>query len=110
MVELYERTTFVPDEAAERRWSGSCDPETLKLLRSVLDAAWASLAPEEQGGTTKSDVALRILRLARVGERDRNRLHMAAVIPPGNMVIWRGLSRLTDIKLGAAIGAQIVGN
>jgi hypothetical protein len=26
------------------------------------------------------------------------------------MVMWRGLSRLTDIELGAVIGAQIVGN
>jgi hypothetical protein len=30
--------------------------------------------------------------------------------PPGNMVMWRGLSRLTDIELGAVVGAQIVGN
>ncbi len=30
--------------------------------------------------------------------------------PPGNMVMWRGLSRLTDIELGAIIGAQLVGN
>src|SRR5215218_1761309 len=29
--------------------------------------------------------------------------------PPGNTVMWRGLSRLTDIGLGA-IGAEIVGN
>jgi hypothetical protein len=25
--------------------------------------------------------------------------------PPGNVVMWRGLSRLTDIALGAALGA-----
>jgi hypothetical protein len=30
--------------------------------------------------------------------------------PPGNMVIWRGLSRLVDIELGVLIGAQLVGN
>jgi len=30
--------------------------------------------------------------------------------PPGNTVMWRGLSRLTDIGLGAMIGAKIVGN
>ncbi|GLR92180.1 hypothetical protein [Bradyrhizobium iriomotense] len=30
--------------------------------------------------------------------------------PPGNTVIWRGLSRLTDIELGAAIGAKFYGN
>jgi len=30
--------------------------------------------------------------------------------PPGNMVMWRGLSRLVDIELGVMIGAQLVGN
>ena len=30
--------------------------------------------------------------------------------PPGNTVMWRGLSRLTDIALGAVVGADIVGN
>ena len=30
--------------------------------------------------------------------------------PPGNTVMWRGLSRLTDIELGAIVGAKIVGN
>ena len=30
--------------------------------------------------------------------------------PPGNTVMWRGLSHLTDIALGAVVGAEIVGN
>ncbi|MHC2248367.1 hypothetical protein [Bradyrhizobium elkanii] len=30
--------------------------------------------------------------------------------PPGNTVMWRGLSRLTDIGLGAVVGVEIVGN
>jgi hypothetical protein len=30
--------------------------------------------------------------------------------PPGNMVMWRGLSRLMDIELGAIAGAKVVGN
>jgi hypothetical protein len=30
--------------------------------------------------------------------------------PPGNIVMWRGLSRLTDIRLGATIGAELMGN
>lgn len=30
--------------------------------------------------------------------------------PPGNMVIWRGITRLTDIELGFHMGAQHVGN
>jgi hypothetical protein len=30
--------------------------------------------------------------------------------PPGNKVVWRGLSRLTDIEIGFIAGAQLVGN
>jgi hypothetical protein len=30
--------------------------------------------------------------------------------PPGTMVMWRGLSRLTDIALGAMVGAENVGS
>jgi hypothetical protein len=30
--------------------------------------------------------------------------------PPGNTVMWRGFSRLTDIELGFLMGAQLVGN
>jgi len=30
--------------------------------------------------------------------------------PPGNMVMWRGMTRLLDIRFGAMIGAALVGN
>lgn len=30
--------------------------------------------------------------------------------PPGNLVVWRGLSRLNDIQLGFRLGAELVGN
>ena len=30
--------------------------------------------------------------------------------PPVNIVMWRGLSRLNDITLGATLQAEIVGN
>ncbi len=30
--------------------------------------------------------------------------------PPGNTVMWRGLSRLTDIRFGFELGARLVGN
>ena len=30
--------------------------------------------------------------------------------PPGNIVMWRGLSRLSDISIGATIGAELMGN
>ena len=30
--------------------------------------------------------------------------------PPGNLVMWRGLARLTDIALGFQLGPKLVGN
>jgi hypothetical protein len=47
-----------------------------------------------------------IVKLARLG----GYLDRAHDPPPGNTVIWRGLSRLTDVELGIMIGAQLVGN
>jgi hypothetical protein len=47
-----------------------------------------------------------LTKLARLG----GYLNRANDPPPGNMVMWRGLSRLTDIELGAKISLKIVGN
>jgi len=47
-----------------------------------------------------------VIKLARLG----GYLARAHDRPPGNTVIWRGLSRLTDIELGIMIGFQLVGN
>jgi hypothetical protein len=54
---------------------------------------------------TKS-LATYLNKLARLG----GYLARAHDPPPGNKVVWRGLSRLTDIELGAIIGARLVGN
>jgi hypothetical protein len=37
-------------------------------------------------------------------------LNRAKDSPPGNTVMWRGLSRLTDIELGFLLAVQLVGN
>jgi hypothetical protein len=47
-----------------------------------------------------------LIKIARLG----GYLGRANDPPPGNTVMWRGLSRLTDIALGAMLGAEIVGN
>ena len=48
-----------------------------------------------------------LTKLARLG----GYLARAADPPPGNTVVWRGLTRLTDIKLGAEIAGDLtVGN
>ncbi|BAV66910.1 transposase (plasmid) [Sphingobium cloacae] len=46
-----------------------------------------------------------LTKLARLG----GYLARAHDPPPGNMVMWRGLARLTDIELGATLAARVVG-
>src|SRR4029078_13290277 len=55
------------------------DPETIMVLKEVLDDAWARLRPEQQANTLKTTLAQRIFRFAAHGERDRERLLDAAL-------------------------------
>ncbi|OYD53842.1 IS4 family transposase [Thauera propionica] len=47
-----------------------------------------------------------VIRLARLG----GYLARASDPPPGNTVVWRGMSRLTDIQIGFALGVESVDN
>jgi hypothetical protein len=47
-----------------------------------------------------------LIKIARLG----GYLACASDPPPGNAVMWRGLSRLTDIALGAMVRGEFVGN
>jgi hypothetical protein len=60
-------------------------PETRTLLRAVLNEAWDALTPEQQALNLKSEMALRMLRLAQQGERNPATLRVAAMlgVPPG---------------------------
>jgi hypothetical protein len=58
---------------------GPYDSETVTLLRDVLEDAWERLTFEQRARTQKSEVAQRILRLARKGERDPMRLRADAI-------------------------------
>jgi Transposase DNA-binding/Transposase Tn5 dimerisation domain len=64
------------------------------------------LLPHKAAASPKPSLAHYIVKLARLG----GYLARAHDPPPGNTVIWRGLSRLTDIELGIMIGVQLVGN
>ena len=46
------------------------------------------------------------IRLARLG----GYLNRKRDAPPGNMVLWRGMARLTDIHLGYCMARGDVGN
>ena len=64
------------------------------------------LVPDRLREKPNSRLGRYIVKLARLG----GYLARAHDPPPGNTVIWRGLTRLTDIELGIMIGAQLVGN
>jgi hypothetical protein len=58
---------------------GSFGPETIELMRQILEEAWDSLPPDARALTSKTTVAERILRLAAGGERDPIRLRTYAL-------------------------------
>jgi hypothetical protein len=55
------------------------DPETITLLRNVLDDAWSRLPPG-QTNVSRSLLAERILKAASEGERDPIRLRTHAIV------------------------------
>jgi Transposase DNA-binding/Transposase DDE domain len=55
---------------------------------------------------SKVTLSTYLTKIARLG----GYLARANDSPPGNMVMWRGLSRLTDIELGFLMGVKLVGN
>jgi hypothetical protein len=62
--------------------------------------------PDKTESQNRKSVSRYILKIARLG----GYLARAGDAAPGNIVMWRGLSRLSDIELGALSGAKIVGN
>jgi hypothetical protein len=59
--------------------SGAYDPETVQLLRTVLDEAWDALQPHHRDLISKSHVAQCVLRYAAKGERHPARLRFRAI-------------------------------
>jgi hypothetical protein len=78
------------------------DEAFTELDQYLLD----ELVPDKPVQHPATSLAHYIVKLARLGG------YLARVHdpPPGNTVIWRGLSRLTDIERGIMIGVQLVGN
>jgi hypothetical protein len=86
------------------RVTPSATPETAftELELWLLD----ELVEDKTNEAPQRTLTAYLTKLARLG----GYLARAHDPPPGNKVMWRGLSRLTDIELGAIIGAQLVGN
>ena len=55
---------------------------------------------------SKNTLACYLLKLAKIG----GYLARANDSPPGNMELWRGMSRLQDILIGFDLGSNVVCN
>jgi hypothetical protein len=64
------------------------------------------LVKTKPGVTRQATISDYIIKIAHLG----GYLARAADPSPGNMVMWRGMSRLTDIQLGFSLAVKLVGN
>jgi hypothetical protein len=64
------------------------------------------LVPDKRASSEPKSLSYYIIKIARLG----GYLARASDPAPGNIVMWRGLSRLTDIELGAHLAPELVGN
>ena len=74
-----------------------------KVETSILDLLFPDRSGNQRHPVT---LACYLTRIARLG----GYLARAKDPPPGNAVMWRGMSRLNDVELGFVIGARVVGN
>jgi Transposase DNA-binding/Transposase Tn5 dimerisation domain len=80
-------------------------PPTVALTQQELDLL-DRLLPEKTKAKAAPALGSYLVRIARLG----GYLARAGDPVPGNIVIWRGLARLTDLTIGYALGSRIVGN
>jgi hypothetical protein len=96
MTMIHRETTFAPPEIAftqtEIQLLDHLVPEKKKLT--------------ERHSWRKKSISNYTLKLAKLG----GYLARAQDSPPGNKVMWRGISRLTDIELGFTLALKLVGN
>lgn len=81
-------------------------PAKLALTKTEIRLLDHPIEDAGKGRSQAKPLCHYLTKIARLG----GYLARASDPPPGNMVMWRGLSRLTDIELGATIGAKLVGN
>ena len=74
------------------------DPETLILLRMVLDEAWAALPDGSKSEAVKSEMAQHILKQAANGVRDPDRLRASVLARAGSNAAFEANSFSGRIK------------
>jgi Transposase DNA-binding len=82
-------------------------PPTIAMAKAEIELLDMLVADAGNRRCRPGTLSFYLTKLARLG----GYLARVSDPPPGNMVIWRGLSRLTDIEIGVEIGvAGNVGN
>jgi hypothetical protein len=76
----------------------------LVLTRTEIDLL-DRLVKDKQKTASEKSLSGYLVKIARLG----GYLARSSDPPPGNTVMWRGLSRLTDIAWGFTMGAELVG-
>lgn len=79
-------------------------PPSMAFANSESDVL-KHLNHTKRQGDSKPSVSDYVLQVAKLG----GYLARANDPPPGNIVIWRGMSRLTDIQLGLSLRGKTYG-
>ncbi|HAV62642.1 MAG TPA: IS4 family transposase [Verrucomicrobiales bacterium] len=87
---------------------GRSDPQTTPetVLTNTEMTILDQLMDAPEGGNVRSNAGNYLIKIARLG----GYLARASDPPPGNLVMWRGVSRLADIHLGFLMAKGNVGN
>jgi Transposase DNA-binding len=80
-----------------------CAPPTLGLTAAEIRLLDRLVPDRRTSPPGRRALSAYLLKVARLG----GHLARARDPPPGNTVMWRGLSRLTDITIGAALAAEM---
>lgn len=81
-------------------------PPALALTEAEIGLLDHLVKDRDQKPLRRRTLSHYLTKIARLG----GYLARANDPPPGNTVMWRGLSRLTDIALGAMVGVKLAGN
>lgn len=84
-----------------------CSNASPKLALTKMEINILDYLVENNGNHPKKNkLSDYLIKIAKLG----GYLARASDPPPGNIVMWRGLSRLTDIELGFNLAVKFVGN
>lgn len=112
LLEVPQRCVHVGDRESDIY--SRCDGHSCARRYAAQRARWHRLETGELADLLADDAQPNRARCQTGTCLYRNRLGgylaRASDAPPGNAVVWRGMTRMTDIAIGACIGAKLMGN